>query len=144
MNENKKSILENADDHDERRWAKRNSASITARICLEDGNTSECVISSISMSGMYLVTGVNHYNESQHLVIDFPIEDDGLLKHFHETVHIIHVDNEGIAVAFDKYDSAHFITLQRLFHMIYRSSTTLKTKLQGDSPLAIHVDAVSH
>ena len=88
-------------DHaNERRWAERNSTCIQAMLHSEKAHA-PCIISSISLHGMYLYTHssvLKLFNDETQLKLEFTFELDGIEKHLFEHVSVVHADDLGIAI----------------------------------------------
>jgi hypothetical protein len=111
----------------ERRWAQRTPSEIEVGIKLANGTWQPCNVTSLSLSGMFLNFPAIDLLPDDILVLKFTLDIDGLLKNYFEKVTVKHVNDDGIAVAFENFSNSHFVILQKLLHIAYCQNKQIST-----------------
>lgn len=122
----------------ERRLDIRKPATINAVVCGEQSSAQPCIISMLSLSGMFLkLEQETNYDPGTLLQVVFYSTMDSCRKLCCEWVRVAGVRKNGVAVVFAHFDNQHQTNIQLMLHQAIAHTTSIPLTL-GDNDANRH------
>ena len=116
----------------ERRLDIRKPTSINAAVCSEYFGTKPCVISELSLTGMFLVLSEqSNFTPGTELQLLFYCNMDNCEKLCFEWVRVAGMRKNGVAVSFDHFDNQHQNNIQQMLHQSISHSESLPVNVSA-------------
>lgn len=125
-------LIHNNSEPTERRWVKRQSASISALVQIDDNTSHACRVTSINPNGMFIKIHTVTFVVGTLLTIDLILNFDGEDKYCRESVRVVHTVSDGVAVAFSNYSFLHLRAIQTIYYMLSDKRSARVLQRGGD------------
>ena len=122
-----------SDKFRERRLDKRKSLTINAVVCSEQDSAQPCIISTLSLSGMFLVLEPEtRFADGTLLQLVFYSTRDNCRKVCCEWVRVVGMRESGVAVTFAHFDNQHQTNIQQMLHQVSVHTPSIPLTLSGN------------
>lgn len=127
------SLLSRSATAKERRWDIRKTSEIDAAVCWGEDAYKRCIITSLSLTGMFLKLPQADIAEGSELELMFLNNNSSGHRRCVETVRVVRTTQKGVAVCFSHFNNQHQTNIQTMLHML-ESNKLLKSTPVSYSP----------
>ena len=112
------SLLSRSATATERRWDIRKTSEIDAAVCWGEDAYKRCIITSLSLTGMFLKLTHADIAEGSELELMFLNNNSSGHRRCIETVRVVRTTQNGVAVCFSQFNNQHQTNIQTILHML--------------------------